>query len=575
VGLAALVAAPFVVTAVALRGRHWWPTGDLAQAEMRVRSLWSHPPLIGAAGRIGTIAERGSHPGPLAYWALWPVYRLFGATPWALETSVLTLHALGAAATIAAARRVAGWVGMLGATLVVVGLIHGFGIATLIEPWNPFLPLLWFAATTALAWAVIAGDRQMWPALVATATFCVQCHVGYLAPVGALGVVALAFTVWPRRAGWWRPVTVAAGVGVVLWIPPIVDQAVHHPGNLHILLDYFRHPPEAAIGPVTGLADVLRLLNPLGGWLTSRAGLHTSVMPGLALLVVWAVAAALSWLRRARHPELFALHVTVLAAVVSTWLAVSRIFGQLFAYLVMWVWVVTATMVAATVATAIALVAEARLPARAEQLRPALVGSGVVVVVVAVTTSSWSAAFVRPPYEPYSRQMATLVPPVVRQLDRSGRYQVTFDDPISLGGDAYGLILELERRGFTAGAPPIQRVAVEAHRVLRRSQATAVLAVVSGPRIATWKAKPGARLLVQVDPRSSAQRRRYARLRARAIVELRAAGLARLVPQVDQSLWAIANDVHVPRSVIAAIGPMIAMGLPTAVLELPADAAQG
>ncbi len=556
---------PLLVAAIVLQHRHWWPTGDLAQAEMRVRSLWSHPPLIGAAGRIGTLARRGSHPGPLAFWLLWPVYRLFGATPWALLAAVATLHAAGAATALAVARRVAGRAGLLGAALALAGLFHGFTLDTLLQPWNPYLPLVWFAATVTLTWAVIAGHTRLWPALVAAGSFCVQCHVGFLGPVGGLGAVALAISVWKHRAEWRQPL-IGILAGLVLWTPPVVDQLTRKPGNFGILIDYFRHPPEAAIGLGEGLATVLRLLNPVGGWLTGSAGLHSSLLPGAVLVVAWLLAVTWTVPRRAELPSLFALHLTVAASLLFTTVAVSRIFGRLFSYLVLWIWVITATALAATIATAIAALARRRpVPDRARRLAAV---TAVGVVAASSLALCWSARGLPPPYEPYSKQMAALVPRVAATLDRHGRYQVIFDDPISLGGDAYGLLLELERRGFTAGAPPAQRVAVEPHRVLPLDRATAVLAVVSGPPIAAWKARRGARLLAEVDPRSAAQRASYLRLRAEAIAGLRRARLDSLVPKVDESIWLVANDTRTPRDVIADIGPMIDMGLPTAVFEV-------
>ena len=44
-------------------------------------------PLIGLPGRIGTLAQQGSHPGPLSFYSLAPFYRLFGSSSWALEAA--------------------------------------------------------------------------------------------------------------------------------------------------------------------------------------------------------------------------------------------------------------------------------------------------------------------------------------------------------------------------------------------------------------------------------------------------------------------------------------------------------
>ena len=74
---AAIVFVPVVVALVALARPTWFPTGDMAQAELHVRGFWSHPPLVGAAGRIDDDAGvQGSHPGPLLWLAMWPIYAL-------------------------------------------------------------------------------------------------------------------------------------------------------------------------------------------------------------------------------------------------------------------------------------------------------------------------------------------------------------------------------------------------------------------------------------------------------------------------------------------------------------------
>src|SRR5262249_44048891 len=81
-----LLASPLMVTVGVLHDPRWYPLLDLAQTEMRVRDVFSaHSPLIGLPGRLGTFAHQGSHPGPLSFYALWPFYRLFGASAWALQ----------------------------------------------------------------------------------------------------------------------------------------------------------------------------------------------------------------------------------------------------------------------------------------------------------------------------------------------------------------------------------------------------------------------------------------------------------------------------------------------------------
>src|SRR5215467_6564700 len=80
VAVGAVLTIPLVVALVVLHSPRWFPTLDMAETELRIRDVWSsNPPLIGLAGRIGPFgADGGSHPGPLSFYVLWPIWRLFG-----------------------------------------------------------------------------------------------------------------------------------------------------------------------------------------------------------------------------------------------------------------------------------------------------------------------------------------------------------------------------------------------------------------------------------------------------------------------------------------------------------------
>jgi hypothetical protein len=93
----AALAIPFVVALVALAGSHWSPVLDLAMTELRVRDvLGPHTPLIGLPGRIGTFPDQGSHPGPLSFYLLAPVYRLLGSTAYGLLVAAAVINVAAA-----------------------------------------------------------------------------------------------------------------------------------------------------------------------------------------------------------------------------------------------------------------------------------------------------------------------------------------------------------------------------------------------------------------------------------------------------------------------------------------------
>jgi hypothetical protein len=258
-----VVGLPLVVAAIALRGERWYPVLDLAMTEFRVRDVGtSHTPLIGLPGRIGEYPEQGSHPGPLSFYLLAPVYRLFGASSWAMEAGTVVIH-LGAITTaLWIGHRRAGWKGVaaVGALLAVV--IRGYGQVPLTQPWNPYLPLLAWIVVLLATWAVLCGDHLMLIPLVVAATLGAQTHVPYLLLGAGMFAVALGVVIArlvrapaaprraPRRSIFW-----AIAAGVALWIPPLVDQLTNDPGNVRVLADHFGSPSE----PVLGLGDGVRL----------------------------------------------------------------------------------------------------------------------------------------------------------------------------------------------------------------------------------------------------------------------------------------------------------------------------
>src|SRR5688500_17178535 len=143
----------------------------MAQAELHVRGFFAHPPLLGAAGRLGTITEQGSHPGPAAWFALLPAYRLLGQSGWALEASVGLVAAVTAAGAILVARRRGGWPLALLVTIALVVLVRSSGPEAFSEPWNPWLAVMPFAAFVLLVWAVVCDDRPALPWAVAAGSY--------------------------------------------------------------------------------------------------------------------------------------------------------------------------------------------------------------------------------------------------------------------------------------------------------------------------------------------------------------------------------------------------------------------
>jgi hypothetical protein len=492
--LSLALAVPLVVALVVLRTPTWHPLADAALIEMRVRDVGTrHSPLVGPYGRIAGLGETGSHPGPLMFYALWPLYRLAGADGWALELACLVIAFAAAVVAIWIGHRRGGWRLALAVTAVLVLLARAYGFERLAEAWNPHLPLLWWVVFLLAVWSVACGDLPLLPVAVLAGTFCVQSHVGYAGLVGGL-LVAVAMGL---RRGAWRWAALSVGLGALLWLPPIVDQAVNEPGNLHILVANFRHPP-AARPPFDQVAHAwISHLDPTE-LVTTHLSPRGSAIPGLVLLAVWLAAAALAW--RRRHAELVRLHLLVGGAAALGFASMSRVLGPIWPYLTLWAWGTTAVMVLAVVWTALTL-----MPARAAPPALAALGAATAVLAALFTVDATSAELRDAPLSGAVDRLAAATEARLRQDPaRCGdrcRYQVSWEDPMYLGSPAYSLIVELERRGFDAGAPPQEAAHVGDHWVLDTSDADAVVRVVVTDRaIASTRSRPGAEQLAYVDP---------------------------------------------------------------------------
>jgi hypothetical protein len=191
---------PVVVALVALARPTWHPTGDMAQAELHVRGFWSHPPLVGAAGRIQNVdGVQGSHPGPALWLAIWPLYAALGSGSLALMVSVAAVHL----ATLVLALWLAWRRGGPVFTVVLAGcltlVVRAGGPGVLTEPWNPWMGLLPFLVFVLAAWCLLERDLWAAPLAAVAGSYSIQAHVGYLLIV--VGML-LAVTVVVLRGAW-------------------------------------------------------------------------------------------------------------------------------------------------------------------------------------------------------------------------------------------------------------------------------------------------------------------------------------------------------------------------------------
>ena len=591
----AVVGLPFVVAAAALRRPQWYPVLDLAMTELRLRDVGTtHTPLIGLPGRIGRSAlEQGSHPGPLSFYLLAPLYRLFGSSSWAMQaaTIVLNLVALGAALALAARRGGTRLVIAVAALLALV--MSGYGLVALTQPWNPYLPLLWWLVFLLAVWSVACNDVAMLPLVVVAGSLCAQTHVPYLGLVLGVGSVAVVTTIhaWKRagagsrerrRAARW--VLAAAGLGIALWIPPLIDQAIHDPGNLRRIYDHLATPPEDPIGVGRGVElalghldgiDLVTNLGDDGALLVAGSGADASLLPGLAVLAVWGIAVAVSLRHGSR--SLVRLHVVAAVALVFGFVAMARIFGKEWYYLMLWAWGVTLLVLLAIGWTALEAIGARLTPARRTTLANGAAATLLVVAVVSSMALTIDAVDIDPPESPLSEALGRLMPDTVAALERGdgaatgpdGHYVVTWDDSLYFGSQGFGLVSELERAGLDAGAAEISRVPITEHRVIEPENVTAVVHLANGQALERWRQVPEAVEVAYVEPRNAAERAEFAELRSAVIDDLRADGLDDLVELVDGNLFGVSVDDRISDRAERWTARMLQLGKPTAVFITP------
>jgi hypothetical protein len=620
-GLTALVGGlPLAVALGVLHNPRWYPLLDLAQTELRVRDVGGdHRPLVGLAGRLRGYGVSGSHPGPLSFYSLFPFYKLFGGSAWALQAAAASLNVTAIGLAIWIGHRRGGVAGAVGLATALAVLARAYGAGWLTEAWNPYMPMLWWTVFLLAVWSVLCDDLAMLPVAVFAGSFCAQTHIPYAGLIGGMGaftVAVVAVGLWPHRADagarrqllrWGLPSLALLGV---LWTPPVVDQLTNDPGNLAIIEENFSNPPDddeiiglgEAVQVALGNLDVTTLVR---GYQGSEAALAGVSVPGLLLLGLW-IAAAVVAVRRG-YAVVLRLHMVVAAALVLGLVSVSRILGFLWYYLVLWSWgTMTLTVVAVAwtaallrrdlagpqePAAAIGAAGEPAADASPEPTGPEPTGAdrrrvavpamaGLGALLLATTASfTYDAAHTEVPAASETDALRHVAPVAIERLasgdlpggGEDGRYLLRWDeDALAIGSQGYGFLNELERQGFDVGVPEAHSTGSVPHRVRAPGDADAIVNYVIGEaNIDRWRADPTAVEVVFHEPRSAADLERYERLRDEVADGLRAEGLDDLVDVLDNKLFLVGIDPRVPAALTDKVAELMDLGLPAAVFVAP------
>ena len=310
----------------------WIAVGDYGTIRLHTLDVGtSHTPLLGVYSRWGW-----NHPGPLLFYALAPFLRLSGGDGHGLLLGALVANTAAVVGTLwVAARAGRRWLALTAVVLAL--LICGLDTAGLIDPWNPYTLIVPLFAAAIAAWRTALGDRVAAAVLMVAGSFAVQSHVLAGPPVAVLlgvGVVGLGLRCWrgPDRRHDRFSALIAVGLGFVLWIPPIIEQFTHSPGNLGQIIDFALHGDETPVGWAVGARVVGRALSLPPTWITG--GLSSELRP-----IPWALfglLVATLWAWRRRWTSELVLCITTLLLTLAAFVGSARVTGVAFPYLFRW-----------------------------------------------------------------------------------------------------------------------------------------------------------------------------------------------------------------------------------------------
>jgi hypothetical protein len=586
---------PLIIAGIVLHSEPWAPIYDMALIEQKVRDVGTlDTPLLGLIGRLGTPERPAAHPGPLGFFLLAPVYRMLGASAWALQASALFVNAVAVSVAIFIAwrRRSTAVVCLTGVGLAL--LMQGYGPSLLAEPWNAHFPVLWFAAFLAAVWAVACCDLAVMPIVVFAGSVCAQTHIPYVPVCGALGALAalVAIILTARAASGSQErrrglKTLALGFGLlfILWLPPMIEELQGSPGNGTRLIQYFGNSENGPIGMGEALRLVFYRLNAqcliIDQWITPAGFAYPLRTPASPLasgitLSFW-VACALAGLIL-RNRRLLALHGLVLVGAGVAVLAASRIVGVHIGHVSYWTWGIAMLLVVACLAS-IACVVNRVCPESVRihltRLGPAL---AVGAVLLCTARLGWTATDVRPGVYQQTRLTKALARETIGAIlrrtglatGRSGRYLVSWSDSMHAGALGIGLGNELERAGFQAAYDLELAPLIGTRRTREHSWATARVHFASGAWIAEARRIPGAVEAAAIDLRTGEEKAEAEKLRAAIIDALRVSGSQDL-ERIDYDLPGALTDPPQHFFIMIAAGRLAEIGTPAAVFILPAD----
>lgn len=257
--VAALTVIPILVAAVRDGLHGWVSVMDEAHTVIAARfALGSDPWLLGIFTDASVWIDHAAFfPGPWWLWMMSIAIRLFGTT-WGPLLSIAGLNVIWILLAGWSVKRRLGPRAAMGALVFLGMLTWALGASVFHSPSGQVMIVPVIAAFFFVAWAFAAGDEGVLWALALITNFIVLDEVVAirLAPVVALAAVVVwglgLYRLRRRRIDDWplvrrrsiRAVIAAGVITVVMWIPTLIQQFTHDPGNLTNLWRAFRAQPD-------------------------------------------------------------------------------------------------------------------------------------------------------------------------------------------------------------------------------------------------------------------------------------------------------------------------------------------
>jgi hypothetical protein len=464
-------------------------------------------------------------------------YRLSGSTSIGLWIGAALINALAIVAIALIAKRHGGTSLMIVTLIGCTVLMRALGADFLRNPWNPYLPVFAFGALIFLVWAMACGDAWALPVAAAVATFCAQTHIAFLPLALPLWLIGTAWLIWiatrgesrngirrPSRRSIVQAAIATVAVLFVMWLPPLLEQVTHSPGNISKVIKYLRHPPP---GPrhtmLEGLRVVFGQFWVLPEWVKgpARANPFSGEPPLIdrspvpVLVLGFVLATVVLWRRRRVDTNgdergwrlAVIIAVTLGLGVVS----VARTTGAAYDYRTRW------TLLVAMLATAVSVWAGWLIvaPYASLDIRRIAIFSSVVVIGAIGGIDTVAAARAGTPQRPLSAQIDRLGEATLKALP-PGDGDVIVESPDAIAVAMSGLQLWLERHGVHALVEPTLGLAVGDHRTYDGTEdVRGVVTVASDSNADQYSLRPDQRLIAATNSFDVAYRQRvYAQINA-------------------------------------------------------------